>query len=176
MPRVRRPTGRKPGRPTLLETVSEGLRKSKSHAAKGLLAKIEAHGKVPTGMLVLARDTVNDVAKALGQEPTHEPMNVPMVITGETPEERANSALTQTLERMHSKVLLALHEISTDDPKEFVRAWLELVQYKLPKLSKQDVSGTLNHQVSTFVPVEERRLEPIELSQMPDGTYDRPQG
>jgi hypothetical protein len=170
MARNRRPTGRKPGRPTLVDQVSAALLTSKSKAAKMLLKKIEAEPvhDIPTGMLVLANESIKHVAAALGQPVKHTELTAPMVIAGDTPGEQADSAISQTLERMHPKVLIALQDLAREDSKAFVSAWLELVQYKLPKLSKQDVTGTLQHQVSTFVPVEQRN---IELVQQPDGAY-----
>jgi hypothetical protein len=135
-----------------------------------LLKKIEADPvhDIPTGMLVLANESIKEVATVLGDKIDHTALTAPMTITGETAQEQTDSALSQTLGRMHSKVLVALQDLAATDSKAFVNAWLELVQYKLPKLSKQDVTGSVDHRVSTFVPVEARN---IPLTRQSDGSY-----
>lgn len=172
MPRAKRPTGRRPGRPSLVQTVADDLKKSKSLAARKLLGKLEAaEGEVPLNMLTLAKLSVNEIAHQLQQQVAYKNLAAPMEITGETSADQADNAVAEMLSRMHYAMPHAVQRALLSDPKEFIRTYLDLVQYKIAKLSKQELSGSVQHMVSTFVPVETRNLEPIQLIPGADGVH-----
>jgi len=168
----KRPTGRRPGRPSLVQTVSDDLKKSKSYAAKKLLGKLEAaEGQVPLNMIELSKDAAKEVANQIAQQVAYKNLAEPMVVVGETAADQADNAVSELLSRMHYAVPHAVQRALLADPKEFIRTYLDLVQYKIAKLSKQEVTGNVQHSVSMFVPVEARNLDSIPLIRDANGVH-----
>lgn len=170
MPRGRLPTGRKPGRATLAETVAKELAQSKGKAHKALAKHILAHeGEKPTAMVKLAQQAVGEFAGQLGHDTKYADLEAPLVLAGDTPEEIGKNAVNELVQRMHHKVAAEVVQSLKRKDGNFIKTYLELIQYVLPKLSKQEVSGTLKHAVATFVPVEQRRA--LNLTKGPDGVH-----
>lgn len=170
MPRGRLPTGRKPGRATLAQTVAGELAQSKGKAHKALAKHILAHeGDKPTAIVKLAQQAVGELAGQLGHSTTYADLEAPLELVGETPEEVGKNAVNELVRRMHHKVASEVVSSLKRKDGNFIKTYLELIQYVLPKLSKQEVSGTLKHAVATFVPVEQRRT--LDLKQGPDGIH-----
>lgn len=174
MPSARMPTGKKPGRPSLESQLLEQLSKSKSAAAKALRAKLRAKPEQILPMVTLAKGAVKDIAAQMGQDTMYQALTPALDVVGETAEEQTDSAVSQMLRRMHYLLPQAVATALKDDPQAFVKTYLELIQYKLPKLAKQELVGTMNH-TGIFVPVEQRDVSPaITVEKQADGSYAAP--
>lgn len=164
------PTGRKPGRPSLESQLLQELPKSRSAAVRRLKAKLKAKPEQILPLVTLGKGAVKDIAASLGHEIRYRDVEQPIEPKGETPEEQAGSAVDQMLQRMHYLLPRAIADALKDDPQAFVKTYLELIQYKIPKLAKQELVGNVNHTHGIFVPVEQRP-EAIPLQKQPDGSY-----
>ena len=172
MTRTYRPTGRRPGRQSLKEKLVLDLSQKKSVAARRLRKQLEGVEEVPLPIVALAQEAVQEVAHDLGQVTTYKKLDSPLDVKGETAEEQTDSAVSEMLRRMHYSVPAAVLAALKEDPASFVKTYLELIQYKIAKLSKQEFVGNVNHNIGVFVPVEQRA---IDTAQGEDGVYAAPQ-
>lgn len=173
MVRVYRPTGGKPGRPSEATKLIAQLGESKSRTIKTLRKRLIESEKVPAPLIALGDAAVKEIAAGLGHSTNYRALEAPLELAGETPTEVTDSAVSEMLRRMHYLMPGAMARALENEPEAFVKTYLDLIQYKLAKLSKSEVSGSMQHAMGVFVPVEMRDV-PIQLVKGEDGVHSVP--
>lgn len=162
MPRSKVVTGRPPGRP------------------KGLKRHLKETGTTPE-QFALAKEKVEAATQGGPVAAMTRVLDVPPLIPMELPqngsvEDRARAATDNVLENMHPLVPQMLQLLAVWEPEKALRIYADLLEYRLPKLSRVEHKGDINHTHSLFIPVEEReeRPEAITLVQDDKGEYGVP--
>lgn len=103
-------------------------------------------------------------------------------LTGITdPEALMKAALSQMMAGLHTQLPIALERISIRRPDIVISFYRDMAEYLLPKLSRLEQSGTVNHKHQHFVAVEDREVDPrlpppapIDLVKAEDGSFAVP--
>lgn len=149
-----KPTGRPPGRPRKPVEVGDGPLRDRSKLAK----------------------TLDEIAKQTGLS-LAPIISLPKVdLTGITdPEKLMKSAVAQMMAGLHTQLPIALERIAIRRPDIVIAFYRDMAEYLMPKLSRLEQTGTVNHKHQHFVAVEERetdpRKPPIDLKPDGSGTY-----
>jgi hypothetical protein len=76
------------------------------------------------------------------------------------PEKLMKAALSQMMAGLHSELPKALQHIAARRPDVVIQFYRDMIEYLMPKLSRLEQSGTINHQHQHFVAVEGREADP----------------
>lgn len=99
-------------------------------------------------------------------------MTLPQVnLAGIKDEDQARAAVTQILAGLHDQLPRLLEQMAPWEPDKVVQFYKDMAEFVVPKLSRVEQSGTLNHNVQHFVAVEEREAPPISLRPDKDGVF-----
>ena len=125
---------------------------------KRLRKQVFETGRTPAKVVSILREA----GKAIEEQ-------IPFIPEGDTPEDKARSVIAYQTAQMVPDAAAMLERVKREEkPSVWWDIFFRNVEYLLPKLAKQEVSGSIAHSHGIFVPVEQR---PISLLENEDGVF-----